>query len=1066
MVANNPPVTRHSFSTRAWLAAALAAGCWFVGGLAVSRLLYEGLFPAAGWLGRPVGAVGLGLLAAAVGGIVWRRWAGETPSIQLTTFLPLLLNLFWLVDPTVDIARGRFLFAASLWLAAVLLLSGRLGDDMRRWRWLGPLCVAAALAPVYLLTMSSAVGAADTFEFQVVAPQLGIAHPTGYPLYLLLGKLFSLLPFGTVAWRLNLASAVCAVAAAAVVFRLALELLRRPLPALVGAVALGLVPVYWSQAIVAEVYALHALIVAAALGMMVRLTADDPWRSKESSDARPRPSAIAHTEYSVGGRRSPSPDRKTIVALAFLLGLGLTNHLTTLFLLPPAAVAVALHLWPYVAGGRRAAVSRRRSLALLAAQLLLAFALPLLLYLYLPLRWAAVNGEPMGIGRFVDWVAGGRFQGALQWTAWLRDPTRRQIVGRLLLDAWGWFYLALAALGLVWAFLRQWRVGVVLLLTAAGFTFYALNYYVPDLAVFLIPTHVVIAVWLAAGAHAVLETEFFLKNSVSRSDEEARAKTPRRKEEALFLARFASWRELLFSIFLIPALLAAGGRWSAVDQSGRDGGETWARGVLGLPLASGAAVLADSEKIAPLYYLQQIEGLRPDLDIMVLPDEAAYRAELDARLAAGQPVYLARYLPGLEGVYHLRSAGPLLEVSAHPLTELPPAASPAAQSIGPLRLLAYAVEPAATIDPAAAGLTLFWTREGELAAGERTPVIYVRWAGGAPLVAGAHPAGDAYPINAWRPGEIAPDFHLLPFPDVACGRETCDVTLEVAVAPRFTPADALEWQPVTTVSVAPRPGPVGATRRAFLGGFALDGVALPATARPADALPFRFSGYGNGEDLTFLLVPPHAVSSFVFPAAGAPPPESFDGESHTFGATVEPPAESGTLALVALPAGQPRAVCGWLAWPTTGCVVAEVEVSGVALPQGAANFDDQIALLDVALPNGPLTPGGQLPVTLTWLALAEMSEDYTVFVQVLDAADRIVGQVDAWPVQGTRPTSGWRPGETISDPHVLQLSADMPPGDYRVLVGLYLLATGQRLPVVDEAGNAVDDKVEIAVSLD
>ena len=1110
MVADNPPVIRTNRPARMWFALAFVAGCCFVGGLAVSRLLYEGLFPTGGWLGRPVGAIGLGLLAAAVGFIVWRwingspasrrpLWgAGETPAIRWVGFLPLLLNLVWLVDPAVDLARGRFLFAAGLWLMAVLLLYGRLGDDASRWRWLGPLCVVAALAPVYLLSMSPAVGVADTFEFQVVAPQLGIAHPTGYPLYLLLGKLFSLLPFGTVAWRLNLVSAVCAVAAAAVVFRIGLELLRRPLPALVGAVALGLVPIYWSQAIVAEVYALHALIVAAALWLMVRLTTDDRPQTtdyrRQTTDHRAnderrttndefRESATDHGSYPTdllntdllttdrglsSVVRGQFPDRKTMVALAFLLGLGLANHLTTLFLLPPAAVAVVLHLWPTLRGGQRA-VSRRRSLALLALQLSLAFALALLLYLYLPLRWAAVNGEPMGLGRFVDWVAGGRFQGALQWAAWLRDPTRRQIVGRLLLDAWGWFYLGLAALGLVWTFWRQWRVGLVLLLTAAGFTFYALNYYVPDLAVFLIPTHVVIAVWLAAGVHAVLETEFFLKNSVSMGGEEAHAKTQSRKEkEALSFAPFASLREVFFIIFLVPALLAAGGQWSAVDQSARDGGETWARGVLALPLAQGAAVLADSEKIAPLYYLQQIEGLRSDLDIMVLPDEAAYRAELDARLAAGQPVYLARYLPGLEGVYHLRSAGPLVEVSTEPLSELPDEAIPAGLTFGPLRLLGYVAEPAAAIDPAAVGLTLYWTRERELAAGERTPVVYVRWGGGAPVVVGPHPANDSYPVNAWRPGEIVPDFHLLPLPNSATGEKERlgDWEIEVAVAPRFTPAAELAWQPMATVPVAPRSGPVGAARRAFLDGFALDGVEFPSAARPAETLPLRFSGFGAGEDVSFLLVPPHAVSSFVFPASGAPPLGGFGGESSIFGSTVEPSAESGVLSLIALPAGEQRAVCGWLAWPTTGCVVAEIKMSGVALPEGATNFDDQIALLDVEVGPGSLTPGGQLPVTITWQGLAEMDENYTVFVQVLDAADRIVGQVDSWPVQGTRPTSGWPPGETIVDPYVVQLSPDMTPGDYRVIVGLYLLATGQRLPVLDEAGNAIDDKVELAVFFD
>ena len=66
--------------------------------------------------------------------------------------------------------------------------------------------------------------------------------------------------------------------------------------------------------------------------------------------------------------------------------------------------------------------------------------------------------------------------------------------------------------------------------------------------------------------------------------------------------------------------------------------------------------------------------------------------------------------------------------------------------------------------------------------------------------------------------------------------------------------------------------------------------------------------------------------------------------------------------------------------------------------------------------------------------------------------------MDAWPVQGTLPTSQWTPGEVISDPYLVQLSGDLPPGDYRLHVGLYLLATGERLAVVDESGAARGDE--------
>ncbi|MBP6015571.1 MAG: DUF2723 domain-containing protein [Candidatus Promineofilum sp.] len=1031
---------------RPWLDPAAVAVCWFIAGLALSRLLFEAAFPAWLLLGQPSGAMGLAAVVAvggAAGAIVWRD-KGLSARLPLAVlFLPLLLNIVWLVDPTVDPARGRFLFGAGLWLSAALLVWATLGDEDRRWGQLGPLLVAAGLLPLYLATMSHAVGTADTFEFQVVAPQLGIAHPTGYPLYLLLGKLFSLLPAGTVAWRLNLASAVYGVLAAAVVFRLGLELWRRPLPALAAAVVLGLTPVYWGQAIIAEVYTLHALIVAVALWLVVQLTMDGgpqtPIHESVAADD-PVPEGAIRRQWSVNSH--PAPSRKKMVALAFVLGLGLTNHLTTVFLLPPATLAVLINLWPTLAR-RSSGVSRRRSLIPLLLQLLIAFAVPLLLYLYLPLRWAAVNGEAMGFGRFVEWVVGGRFQGALQWGAWLRDPTRRQIVGRLLLDTWGWFYGLTAAVGLVWLFARQWRTALALLLTAAGFTFYTLNYYVPDLAVFLIPTHVVVAIWIGAGMAALaglLATEFFPKYLIAKP--------------------------LLFMAVLLLAVLQAGNRWASIDQSGRDGGETWGRGVLTRPLARGAAVLADSEKIAPLYYLQQNEGLRPDLDIMVLPDEAAYHAELDARLAAGQAVYLARYLPGLAGVYYLRSAGPLVEVSREPLAELPAAATAAGEAVGALRLLGYAVEPVSPVDGNAAGLTLYWTRSQPLDDGQRAPVLYLRWAGGEPVIVGRHPVSDTYPVNAWRKDEIVADFHLLPLPDGGCGEPACDLEIQVAAAPRFTPAAELQWQPVATVPVSPRPGPAGQPRRALFGGFALDGVDFPGSARPGTRLPLRYSGYGDGDGLSFLLAPPHAVSSLIIPTDRPPDLRVETAQSLVFAGPIEPAAEAGPNVLIAYAAGEASAVCGWLRRPTTGCIVAEIIISGAALPEGATNFDDKIALLDVTVETAGLTPGGQLLVTLTWRALTKMSEDYTVFVQVLDAADRIVGQVDAWPVQGTRPTGDWRPGEDIVDPYVVQLSPDMQPGDYRVIVGLYLLATGQRLPVIDDAGHAVDDRVVISVILD
>jgi hypothetical protein len=222
-----------------------------------------------------------------------------------------------------------------------------------------------------------------------------------------------------------------------------------------------------------------------------------------------------------------------------------------------------------------------------------------------------------------------------------------------------------------------------------------------------------------------------------------------------------------------------------------------------------------------------------------------------------------------------------------------------------------------------------------------------------------------------------------------------------------------------------------------------------------------YSGHGPAAALEFLVVPSHAVNSII--GGSDAPAAATVARSTAFAIEVDGAAETGPNVLIALGAGEPRAVCGWLRGPTTGCVVAELAVSGAPLPEGAINFAGRIALLDVAVDAAQLQPGGQLPVTLTWQGLAQMEADYTVFVQVLDAADRLVGQVDAWPVQGTFPTSQWTPGEVVSDPYLVQLDADLPPGDYRLHVGLYLLATGQRLAVVDGTGVAVDDKVELGI---
>lgn len=922
--------------------------------LALSRLLYEQFFPQLLWLGRP----GLILPLALAIALLFMALAGRRPPAAPPTTAALLAillaYLLILLPAEVNLTRGWLLWGAAGWL----FLIGRPASPVPR-----ALALILALAPIYALTLGRTVGAADTFEFQVVAPQLGIVHPTGYPLYLLLGKLWTLLlPVGQIALRLNVGTAVyalgTAVVLAAVVRELGQGVQGRPnrediLPlALLIPLFFALRPTFWSQAIEAEVYTLHNLIVAAVLLLLVRQL------------------------------RQPTAER--LVWVAALLGLGLTNHLTTL-ILGPSALLVALFTLPtWRPNGWR-----------WVGRVALALLLPLSLYAYLPLRWPAVNnGEPMGAARFVGWVTGSQFQGALQLWAWWRDPTRYAVVGRLFMAEWTAVGLALAVLGLGWLVWHNWRLAALLGVAWAGFTFYCLNYYVPDLAVFLLPAHLLVALFIGAGLMAV------------------QAAVPRWA---------ATW-----PLLMVPLLAwQTAALWPTLTRADNTALTTWGQGVLAQPLATNALILADSEKIAPLLYLQRAEGMRPDLTIQVLPDEAAYRAALVAGVAAGRTVYLARYVPGLEGAYHLRSAGPLTEVSAEPLPALPATAEPRAVDFGAVQLVGTAVEPTAAVEPGATAVTLFWQASQPLT---QTMHVYVRWAGGAALnPAGQHPAHNNYPMGAWKGAELVADFYLLPHPYPP--QATAEV--QVALAPPFSRAADLVWQTVATVPLPTIPPilPNGRAVRLWAGPEAwLTAVQWPSPVRPpADPLPVQAQGAG--------------VAEWLF--------------------TRQATAQAGTDTVLAAVDGQLLS-CGWLRPWATACAVGEVVVQGAAVPEGATNFGDKIALLAADLPPEPLTPGGQWPLTLHWLALSAMTDDYTVFVQVVNEAG-VVAQVDSWPLQGTYPTSAWTAGETITDPYVLALPADLPPGPYQLLVGFYRLADLQRLPVLDGAGAAVADKFVVAL---
>ncbi len=224
--------------------------------------------------------------------------------------------------------------------------------------------LAAGLVPlgVYLATLSPTVSGGDSGEFVAVAYVGGVAHPPGYPLHAMLGKVLAFLPLGSVAWRVNLLSALCGAGAAVLLFR-ALVLLTGDLAAgLLTAGAFAFAPLVWPYAITAEVFALNNLFAAGLLY----------W------------SARALREDAQGGA-----SLRTLYLAAFWLSLGLANHHTLVFFsVPVGLVVLALT-------GRRLLTPR------VVAGLGLAMALGVLPYLYLPL--AGARPAPVTWGDTASW---------------------------------------------------------------------------------------------------------------------------------------------------------------------------------------------------------------------------------------------------------------------------------------------------------------------------------------------------------------------------------------------------------------------------------------------------------------------------------------------------------------------------------------------------------------------------------------------------------------------------------------------------------------------------------------
>ena len=317
---------------------------------------------------------------------------------------------------------------------------------------------AAALA-IYLRTLAPGVVAVvDTPMFQFIGRALGVPHNPGYPLYVLLTHAFSYAPIGSLAYRINLFSALCGAAAVALVFLLCRQLGCRAVISLAAALGLAFGHIFWSQSIIAEVYTLNAATLAAALLLLL-----------------------------VWGRRQQSGVFFAAVAV-FAAGLG--NH-TTILAFAPGMAGYALMT-------DRRFVLRPRTLSAVVAIV----AAGLVQYGFIVLRSRQpdtyVESRATTLPELLRVMSGAQFEDRLFSFEWRTVLVERipWVVHRVLATELTVPGLVLAAVGALWLLTRRLPEAVLLLPGCAAIVAFAANYNVVDTPVFLIPATLVL--WLCA----------------------------------------------------------------------------------------------------------------------------------------------------------------------------------------------------------------------------------------------------------------------------------------------------------------------------------------------------------------------------------------------------------------------------------------------------------------------------------------------------------------------------------------------------------------------------------------
>lgn len=470
-------------------------------------------------------------------------------------------------------------------------------------------CVSLLL---YGWTLAPTVTLIDSGELIVAARNLGVAHPPGFPLYLILAHLASLVPLGNIAARINFASAFFAALASAMLTLLMAELLitaqylagsgrgkersRRSarkagvsdvteirtnklfvlIPALASGSVLAFSRTLWAYATIAEVYTLNTLLVLIIFFLMLR------WRRR-----------IIEAGRLIGAAKTSNPDYDYLLyTAAVLFGLALgVHHVTVGLTLPALAVIV------YSTQGPRFFASTR---LLYAA--VLSFAALLTVYTYLPLAAAhspILNwGDPRSLQAIWRHITGKQYQVFLSFAPQAAGAELLEF-GKLAARQLGsWCFplgFALAIAGLVNTFKQARTTFWMIILMVACNMAYCLGYSIAeDKDAYYFPTFIALAIAIGFGLHWLLQ--YVLASAL--------------------ISRRPFMPALLTGLAL-PALALAcnwpynnrGHYWIAQD---------YVENILGAIEPSGLLLNQDWQVESPMLYAREVEQRRRDVKVVDL----------------------------------------------------------------------------------------------------------------------------------------------------------------------------------------------------------------------------------------------------------------------------------------------------------------------------------------------------------------------------------------------------------------------------------------------------------------